>query len=76
MEKILDGSEVNLYPITQDLIDKLYEDKVIPSDSERAERYDYSNDAISEVKKRNIKFNSTKYSLCQMALGLPKDVSK
>lgn len=59
-KKILDGSEVNLYPITQDLIDKLYEDKVIPSDSERAERYDYSNDAISEVKKRNIKFNSTK----------------
>ena len=57
---ILDGSEENLYPITQDMIDKLYEDKVIPSDSERAERYDNANDTIQEGKKRNITFKSTK----------------
>lgn len=57
---ILDGSEDNLYPITQDLIDKLYEDKVIPSDSERAERYDNANDTTQEGKKRNITFKSTK----------------
>lgn len=33
---ILDSTEDNLYPITQELIDKLYEEKIIPSDSERA----------------------------------------
>ena len=33
---ILESTEENLYPITQDLLDHLYEDKVIPSDSERA----------------------------------------
>lgn len=32
---ILDSTEENLYPITQDLIDQLYEEKIIPSDSER-----------------------------------------
>ena len=33
---ILDSTEENLYPITQELIDQLYEEKIIPSDSERA----------------------------------------
>ncbi len=32
---ILDSTEENLYPITQELIDLLYEEKIIPSDSER-----------------------------------------
>ena len=32
---ILNSTEENLYPITQELIDLLYEEKIIPSDSER-----------------------------------------
>lgn len=34
---ILNSTEENIYSITQELIDKLYEDKIIPSDSERAQ---------------------------------------
>ena len=33
---ILNSTEENLYAITQELIDQLYEEKIIPSDSERA----------------------------------------
>lgn len=57
---ILNGTEANLYPITQDLIDKLYEDKVIPSDRERAERYDNAYNKTAGLEKRNVSFNSTK----------------
>jgi len=54
---ILDGTEVNLYPITQELIDKLYEDKVITLESQRSERYDKgTDDEPSTSKSKSIEF--------------------
>jgi len=54
---ILDGTEVNLYSLSQELIDKLYEDKVITLESQRSERYDKGNDEeASASKPKNIKF--------------------
>lgn len=41
---ILDGTETHLYPVTQELIDKLFAKKYILSESERAERYDNGSD--------------------------------
>lgn len=49
---ILDGSEVNLYPITQELIDKLFADKIVLSERERAERYDNGLDDTKETSKK------------------------
>ena len=37
---ILDGADINLMPITQELIDNLYFEKLIPTESERTEKYD------------------------------------
>lgn len=48
---ILDDSEVNLYPITQELIDELFADKIILSERERAERYDNGQDNAESNKK-------------------------
>lgn len=57
-KNIVDGTEVNLYPITRDLIDKLYEDKVITLESERYEKYDNGEDKneIQDGRQRNILF--------------------
>lgn len=41
---ILDGTEVNLYPITQELIDNLFNDHIVTLESERIERYDKGED--------------------------------
>ena len=41
---ILDGTETHLYPVTQELINDLFAEKYIPSDSERAARYDNCGD--------------------------------
>lgn len=41
---ILDGTETNLYEVTQELINDLFEKKYILSESERAERYDNGSD--------------------------------
>lgn len=41
---ILNGTEVNLYPISQELIDALYTDKIITLESEREARYDKGED--------------------------------
>ena len=41
---ILNGTEVNLYPISQELIDALYNDKIITLESEREARYDKGED--------------------------------
>lgn len=41
---ILDGTETNLYEVTQELINDLFEEKYILSESERAERYDNGSD--------------------------------
>lgn len=53
---ILDGTEVNLYPITQELINKLYKDKVITSESLRSIRYDNGTDESKENHKKSIEF--------------------
>ncbi|MDE6164758.1 MAG: phospholipase D family protein, partial [Muribaculaceae bacterium] len=54
---LLNGTEVNLYTITQELIDGLYKDKIITLESERINRYDRGNDVISETgKEKSISF--------------------
>ena len=54
---ILDGTEVNLYPVTQDFIDRLFADKTITSEALRSEKYDNGNDeTCSSGKTRLIKF--------------------
>lgn len=55
-KSILDGVDVNLMPITQELIDDLFADKLIPTESERTEKYDNGRDVVSKSKK-NINFN-------------------
>lgn len=55
---ILDGTEVNLYPITQDLIDRLYANGIITTEESRAARYDNGKDATSSSSTRTITFNS------------------
>lgn len=53
---ILDGSEENLYPITQELIDELFAEKKILSEKERAERYDNGLDDTKETKNKTSRF--------------------
>jgi len=50
---ILDGTEVNLYPITQELIDQLFSDKIVLSEKERAERYDNGQDDTPKTSKKS-----------------------
>ncbi len=58
-KSILDGVDVNLMSITQDLIDKLYTEKLIPMEIERADKYDNGRDKVAG-NKRSIKFNGAK----------------
>ncbi len=52
---ILDGTETNLYSVTQELIDELFSKKYILSESERAEKYDNGgDDPMSTTNKKNI----------------------
>lgn len=54
---ILEGTEVNLYPLTQELIEKLYEDRIVTLESQRSERYDKgTDDEPSASKPRSIEF--------------------
>jgi len=53
---ILDGTEENLYPITKELIDKLFADKVISTEEVRAKRYDNGNDEKEEPEDRKVTF--------------------
>lgn len=46
---ILDGTEINLYPVTQKLIDDLFAKKYILSEAERAESYDNGEDKVKTV---------------------------
>ena len=55
---ILDSTEENLYPITQELIDQLYEEKIIPSDSERAMASAEKRAGVSSEIKRSSMFKS------------------
>lgn len=50
---ILDGTEVNLYPITKKLIRDLAEDGVVTSEYERKRRYDDGGDAPASSKTRS-----------------------
>lgn len=60
-KSILDGVDVNLKPITQDLIDNLYTEKLIPTEFERTDMYDNGRDKVSiSHKKPAINFNGTK----------------
>lgn len=58
-KSILDGVDVNLMPITQELIDNLFADKLIPTELERTEKYDNGRDSVSKSK-RTISFNGAK----------------
>ena len=55
---ILDGSESNLYPITQELIDKLFTEKYILSEKERVERYDNGLDGTKGTKNKHVLFRT------------------
>ena len=59
-KSILDGTESNLYTITQELIDLLFADKIIVTESERADRYDNGRDQITSASKKSITFNGAK----------------
>lgn len=55
---ILDSTEDNLYAITQELIEQLYEEKIIPSDNERAMASAEKRAAVSSESKRLSIFKS------------------
>lgn len=57
-KSILDGKDINLYPITQDLIEKLYKDNVITSENQRSQRYDNGEDEQEVKKQKIIKFRN------------------
>ncbi len=60
-KSILDGADVNLMPITQELIDNLYAEKLVPTESERTDKYDNGRDKTSSSsKKPTISFNGAK----------------
>lgn len=58
-KSILDGTEINLYPITQQLIDNLYVDNIIPSENERSKRYDDGTDKTIKFTSKKIDFKHT-----------------
>ena len=58
-KNILDGKDINLYPITQDLIEKLYKDSVVTSESQRSKRYDNGEDEQGETKQKSVSFKKT-----------------
>jgi len=57
-KNILDGKDIHLYKITQDLIEKLYKDKIIASENQRSKRYDNGEDEQSETKTKAISFST------------------
>lgn len=60
-KSILDGVDVNLMPITQKLIDELYAEKLLPTESERTEKYDNGRDRdTNTLTSRRISFNGAK----------------
>lgn len=52
---ILDGTEVNLYTITQQLIDDLLKDGIITSEQDRSSRYDDGRDDVKTTKRISFK---------------------
>ncbi|WP_290452687.1 phospholipase D family protein [uncultured Muribaculum sp.] len=59
-KSILNGSENNLYTITQEIIDKLYKNKIITSELDRTIKYDNSNKKSNETEYNGISFSNTK----------------
>lgn len=60
-KSILDGADVNLMPITQELIDNLYAEKLIPTESERTDKYDNGRDRVASTGgNKRVAFNGTK----------------
>lgn len=59
-KKLLDGTEEHLYPITQELIDKLFADKVISTEEGRAKQYDNGEDEKDSTKEKLVKFKKSK----------------
>jgi len=62
-KSILDGADVNLMPITQDLIDNMFAEKLIPTESERADKYDNGRDKTSCTGTgagKHVRFNGAK----------------
>lgn len=55
---ILDGTETNLYPLTREFIDGLYEDNKITSDYQRSQRYDSDDDRKDEPKEESVSFKT------------------
>ena len=49
-KSILDGVDINLMTITQELIDNLYSEKLIPTESERTYKYDNGRDNTANTK--------------------------
>ena len=58
-KKILDSKDIQLNPITQDLIEKLYKDSVVTSESQRSKRYDNGEDEQGETKQKSVSFKKT-----------------
>lgn len=55
---ILDGSEESIYPITQELIDELFANRIITTEKERAARYDNGQDEADPTKKKTTIFKT------------------
>lgn len=55
---ILDGTEVNLYPISKKLIDDLYADGIVASEYDRKCRYDDGRDSANSSSHAKVSFKS------------------
>lgn len=72
---IIDGTEENIYPITRELIDKLFADKVISTEEVRGKLYDNENDVTEELKDRKVTFK--KVEMQKLPVGfIPKRLAK
>lgn len=56
---LLDGTENNLYPLTEDLINNLYTDNIISAEEVRAIRYDDGTDKGNNLENRKTVFKKT-----------------
>ncbi|MDE6716998.1 MAG: RNA helicase, partial [Muribaculaceae bacterium] len=57
-ENLLNGTDVDLYPITPQLIDNLYRDKIIGLESTRCARHDGIYKSTDANEERKVKFNA------------------
>ena len=59
-KSILDGTESSLYPVSQELIDKLFIDGIVITESERVVRYDNGRDKTDSANKKTLTFKGAK----------------